>query len=224
MALLPAPEAGRCPGCVTYPPARDTKPASTRARSTPGSDLPNPSATRASWLRRQTSSVANMTASSRAAVRGRGAAGWVRSWASTAATMASRRLGDNWHGSGVPWLRQGRATSGAGTNIPTARNRLLRNGPELGETADCQTAVSPASAGCSWPALVAGFGISRVLGSAGSSRHTANRRGGRSALHDGIASLQAPVTPREIRDRGRGSGTGQVRLTLRGGRAPVLAS
>ena len=39
----------------------------------------------------------------------------------------------NGHGSGVPWLRQGRATSGAGTSIPTARNTLLRNGPELGE-------------------------------------------------------------------------------------------
>ena len=39
----------------------------------------------------------------------------------------------------------------------------------------------PAPAGCSRPALVAGLGISGVLGSVGSSRHTANRRGGRSA-------------------------------------------
>ena len=45
----------------------------------------------------------------------------------------SRRF--HWAWLGVPWLRQGRATSGAGTSIPTARNRLLQNGPKLGDTA-----------------------------------------------------------------------------------------
>jgi hypothetical protein len=65
------------------------------------------------------------------------------------------------HSSGVPRLCRGRARAGAGTNIPTARNRLLRNGPELGNAGFAKTPVSRPSAGCSWPALPAGFGISR---------------------------------------------------------------
>ena len=41
------------------------------------------------------------------------------------------------------------------------------------------------------PALVAGFGISRVLGSAGSLRHTANRARWAITMHDGIVLVEA---------------------------------
>ena len=85
----------------------------------------------------------------------------------------------NGHTSGVPWLYQGRATSGAGTSIPTARNRLLRNGPELGDAGVVQTPVPRPRPDVHGPPSPAGLGISRVLGSAGSSR-TANWGGGRS--------------------------------------------
>ena len=43
---------------------------------------------------------------------------------------------------------QGRATSGAGTSIPTARNTLLRNGPKLGRLRLLRSSSFPALAGC----------------------------------------------------------------------------
>ena len=49
-----------------------------------------------------------------------------------------------------------------------ARNSDLQSGPELGETELVRVQLLPASAGCSWPALVAGFGMLGVLGSVGS--------------------------------------------------------
>ena len=91
----------------------------------------------------QTSSPANMTASSRAALRGSGALGLALSWAATAATMSSRRRGSIGMARLSLAAPRPRATSGAGTSIPVARNRLLRNGPELGEALDCQVQSSP---------------------------------------------------------------------------------
>ena len=71
------------------------------------------------------------------------------------------------HSSGVPWLCQGRAGSGAGTSIPVARNRSCETGLSWGMLLIARSQQFPRpSAGCSWPALPAGFGISRVLGSA----------------------------------------------------------
>ena len=63
----------------------------------------------------------------------------------------------------MPRPREGRR----GHKHPHGKNQVLRNGPEVGGSSELSDArVSRPSAGCSWPALPAGFGISRVLGSA----------------------------------------------------------
>ena len=107
--------------------------------------------------------------------------GLALSWAATAATMSSRRRGSMGIARvslAAPRPRDVRR----GHEHPRGKNQVLRNGPELGEALDCPGSEFPRpSAGCFRPALVAGLGISRVLGSGGSSRHTANRRGSRSA-------------------------------------------
>ena len=65
---------------------------------------------------------------------------------------------------------------GRGHEHPHGKKKVLRNGPELGRCSDCQiTEIPRPSAGCSWPTLPVGFGISRVLGSAGSWQDAANR-------------------------------------------------
>ena len=118
-------------------------------------------------LRRQTSLEANMKASRRAVLRGSGALGLALSWAATAAAMSSRRHGSTGIARVFLRLCQGRAAPGAGTSIPVARNRLLRNGPELGDGAFAtHTISSPARPDVHGPPSSAGFGISRVLGSA----------------------------------------------------------
>ena len=93
------------------------------------------------------------------------------------------------------WPRPRR--SDAGTSIPTARNRLLRNGPELGEARFATTASFPGI----WPDVhgppsPVGFGMFRGLGRAapsGSAAESAPRQPVR--LADRLASLQGPSEP-----------------------------
>ena len=80
------------------------------AQHRPGSVLREPrratSASRLSW---QTSSAANMTASSRAAGRGSGACGMGAVIGLDGGEDGVSAAAAHGHGSGVPWLRQGRA-------------------------------------------------------------------------------------------------------------------
>ena len=189
MALLPAPEAGRCPGSVTCPPA------STRSLPRPGRAAPGQRLAEPLGHQRLLAQATDILGGEHDRQQPGGRAGQGGCGVGPVMGLDGGKDGFStartWHGSGVPWLRQGRATSGAGTNIPTARNRLLRNGPELGETADCHAQQFPRPRpDVHGPPSPAGFGIFRVLGSAGSLRHTANWRGGRTACIIEFASLQ----------------------------------
>jgi hypothetical protein len=63
------------------------------------------------------------------------------------------------------WAKAAHRQARAQTS-PRQENTLLRNGPELRETDDCQIDQFPGSAGCSWPALIGGLWHFWVLGSA----------------------------------------------------------
>jgi hypothetical protein len=70
-----------------------------------------------------------------------------------------------WLGS---WVRPRPASSRRGHEHPRGKKSDLQSGPELGETELVRVQLLPASAGCSEPAPVAGFGMLGVLGSVGS--------------------------------------------------------
>ena len=156
MALLPAPEAGRYPGSVTYPSASTRSPPRPGRAARPGKVLPNPSATSACWLRQQTSSVGEHDRQQPCGRAGQGGCGMGpvigldggEDGFSTART---------WHSSGVPWLCQGRADVRRGHKHPHGKKRLLRNGPDLEDALIVEIRVPRPSAGCSWPALTGGL-------------------------------------------------------------------
>ena len=165
--------------------ARRARLLATRSRPRPGRAAPwaasrrSPRAFSVSWLRQQTSSVSNMTASRRAAGRGSRAVGWARLWTSTAAAMAFRRdIARVFLGWAKAAHRQARARAS-----PWQENTLLRNGPELGDALDCQVirVSRPNRPDVHGPPSSAGFGISRVLGSAAPCGTPRIGRGGRSA-------------------------------------------
>ena len=71
------------------------------------------------------------------------------------------------HSSGVPRLCRGRAGQARARASPRQEIGSCETGLSWGMLLIVEiSSSSPASAGCSWPALPAGFGISRVLGSA----------------------------------------------------------
>ena len=152
---------------VTYPAA------STGSRPRPGRAAPRAASCRtlpppaSCWLWRQTSSVANMTASSRAAWRGRGAAGWVAVIGRDGSddVVSATRL--DGHSSGVPWLGQGRARQARARASPWQEIGSCETGLSWGMTADCRDQQFPRPRpDVHGPPSPAGFGISRVLGSA----------------------------------------------------------
>ena len=129
-----------------------------------------------------------MAAKSRTALRGSGA-GWCCHKRQQHGDLVSATRVDG-HNSGVPRSGRGRAALGVGTNIPVARKGLLRNGPELGDGADCQVSTVPRLGRMFMARPTAGFGISRVLGRQAPQSAAANRH--RVANHPAKRTRVAP--------------------------------
>ena len=120
-----------------------------------------PSAAIASRLRWHTSSAGNMTANSRAALRGSRAFGVALSYAATAAARSSRRR--SLMGIARVFLGCAKAAPvGRGHKHPRSLKKRLCDAVELGDARVCETSRSPALPDVRGPPSPVGFSISRV--------------------------------------------------------------
>ena len=98
------------------------------------------------------------------------------------------------HSSGVPWLRQGRAGRTRAQASPRQEIGSCETGLSWGKLWTVRFTEFPRPRpDVHGPPSPAGFGISRVLGSGGSSRHTANRLWRPGTVTSRLASGEEPI-------------------------------